>query len=198
MWASGRIVHSASPALLGRYGLIAFDQLEGSRLRIGGSTNMIPTSATMPPAVWRTIAPIPRPKMPITVRKSAAPITARGDARVGERDLEWRLERIDWPTKNAIRTAGRLTTRVTTANTPAFAHSTGRRLGTAQNVERIMPVVYSPVITSTPSTPIESCARLTPARLGAQRVVGSAARSPGLRCGQRAANTVHDEQRRCR
>ena len=30
------------------------------------------------------------------------------------------------------------------------------------NVERIIPVEYSPLITSTPSTPIASCATWTP------------------------------------
>ena len=59
---------------------------------------------------------------------------------------------------------------MTAANTATFAHSTGRRLGTAENVERIIPVEYSPVITSTPSTPIESCAMPTPGEVDPQPV----------------------------
>jgi hypothetical protein len=35
-------------------------------------------------------------------------------------------------------------------------------LGTAENVARIIPVEYSPVITRTPRTPIASCATPTP------------------------------------
>ena len=45
------------------------------------------------------------------------------------------------------------------ANTAIFATRTGSRRGTAIRLERIMPVEYSPVMTSTPSTPIASCAR---------------------------------------
>src|SRR5258706_389298 len=47
----------------------------------------------------------------------------------------------------------------------AFAQRTGRRFGTAANVERIMPVEYSPVISSTPSTPRASTPKLTPTKL---------------------------------
>src|SRR5665811_1876486 len=39
------------------------------------------------------------------------------------------------------------------------AHSAGRRRGTAARVERIIPVEYSPVMTSTPRTTTASCAR---------------------------------------
>ena len=46
----------------------------------------------------------------------------------------------------------------------SFAQSTGSRFGTAVNVERIEPVEYSDVITSTPSTAMTSCAIWTPAR----------------------------------
>ena len=49
--------------------------------------------------------------------------------------------------------------------TLAFAGRTGRRLGTAVMVERIIPVVYSPVISRTPSTPIARTPNCTPIRL---------------------------------
>jgi len=45
-----------------------------------------------------------------------------------------------------------VTTVVATETAIALAASTGRRVGTAARVERIMPVVYSPVIRSAPST----------------------------------------------
>jgi hypothetical protein len=54
---------------------------------------------------------------------------------------------------------------VTRPNTPAFPQSTGSLFGTAANVERIMPVEYSPLMTRTPSTPIASWATVTPIRL---------------------------------
>lgn len=57
---------------------------------------------------------------------------------------------------------GNASTSATVANTRTLAHRTGRRLGTAMNVERIMPVEYSPVITSTPSTPMASSDRCQP------------------------------------
>ena len=56
------------------------------------------------------------------------------------------------------------TTRATSPNTAALDHSTGSRRGTAASVERIMPVEYSPAVTSTPSTPSASWAKLVPNR----------------------------------
>ncbi len=67
--------------------------------------------------------------------------------------------RIAWATKNATRALASISTNVTEANTAIFAHSTGSRRGTAIRLERIIPVEYSPLITSTPSTPIASWAR---------------------------------------
>src|SRR4051812_38261147 len=68
-----------------------------------------------------------------------------------------------WLAKNAIRTDGSAKTNATTAKTPVFAQSTGSRFGTAVKLARIMPVEYSPVITSTPRAAIASCEALTPA-----------------------------------
>ena len=48
-----------------------------------------------------------------------------------------------------------------------------------------MPVVYSAVIASTPSTPIASWAKFTPARFARRGL--KCARSCGARCGQRAS-----------
>ena len=50
-------------------------------------------------------------------------------------------------------------TKVTAAKTPSLAHSTGSRRGAAMRLERIIPVEYSPLMTSTPRTPIASWAR---------------------------------------
>src|SRR5215470_8882088 len=51
------------------------------------------------------------------------------------------------------------------AKTASFPHSTGRRRGTAVSDERIIPVLYSPPVTSTPSTPKATTAKMTPVRL---------------------------------
>src|ERR1700730_2015016 len=70
---------------------------------------------------------------------------------------------IAWLAKNAINTDGSIKRNETVAYTATFAQRTGRRFGTAVMLARIIPVEYSPVITSTPSTPIASCERVTPA-----------------------------------
>src|SRR6516164_8131010 len=65
------------------------------------------------------------------------------------------------------------------AKTASFRHSTGRRRGTAVCDERIIPVLYSPPVSSTPSTPKATTAKMTPFRLV---VTGSkAARSAQLK-----------------
>src|SRR6516225_5287979 len=51
------------------------------------------------------------------------------------------------------------------AKTASFPHSTGRRRGTTVSDERIMPVLYSPPISRTPSTPKATTAKMTPFRL---------------------------------
>lgn len=56
------------------------------------------------------------------------------------------------------------TARATSPNTAALDHSTGSRRGTAASVERIMPVEYSPAVTSTPSTPRANWAKFVPNR----------------------------------
>ena len=82
----------------------------------------------------------------------------------------WCLERIAWLAKKAIRTDGSISRNDTTAKTATFAQSTGSRLGTAPIVARIIPVEYSPVITSTPRTPIASCASVDAGERDVERV----------------------------
>jgi hypothetical protein len=66
-----------------------------------------------------------------------------------------------WAPKKAIRVEGSASASATRPKTAGFAQSTGSRLGTAANDERIMPVEYSPVITSTPSTPTPPEGKIT-------------------------------------
>ena len=71
----------------------------------------------------------------------------------------------------------------------AFDHSTGSRLGAAVRLERIMPVVYSPVMVSAPRTATASWPSVTATVNGASGSVRSAwaaldsagaLRSPGV------------------
>src|SRR3979411_2126714 len=117
-----------------------------------------------------------------------------------------------WPAKNDTKADTSVTTKATTANTRALAHSTGSRVAAAERLARIMPVLYSPVTISTPSTPMTSWVRKYPRRLVAVgskaarsagvicgpgvggRVGWEAARSAGVICGQRFAVTAANRQ----
>ena len=86
-------------------------------------------------------------------------------------------ERIAWPSQNATKTRISLTTTATVPNTATLASRTTGRRGTADRVARMVPVPYSALITSTPSTPKMSWPRKIPIRL---RRVGSSMTSVGL------------------
>src|SRR2546425_11259280 len=76
----------------------------------------------------------------------------------------WWRERIAWLAKNAIRTGGSMSSNVTSAKTAVLAQSTGRRFGTAAKLAGIIPVEYSPVITSNPRTAVANGGRVGPAQ----------------------------------
>ena len=61
--------------------------------------------------------------------------------------------------------AASMVTNTAAANTASLPQSIGNRRGTAVSEERIMPVLYSPVISSTPSAPMASWAMKVPVRL---------------------------------
>ena len=71
--------------------------------------------------------------------------------------------RAAFPAKKAMNAAASPAASATAPNTAAFAASTSGRLGIAASVARIIPEEYSPVITSTPSTPVSSRPREMPA-----------------------------------
>jgi hypothetical protein len=56
------------PASLGRYLLTASFQLAGKMSISGGMTKKIPAKVAIPPAVLRTIEPIPSAKIPTNIR----------------------------------------------------------------------------------------------------------------------------------
>ena len=67
----------AAPALLGRYGSTCGCQRVGSSWPRPGATSSSPNRVAMPPAVLRTMKPIPTANSAITVRYSDTPMTAR-------------------------------------------------------------------------------------------------------------------------
>ena len=166
--SSRGIVQRASAAVLGRYGLIAFAQSVGSSPSSGGMTNRIATNATIAAGGVADDRADAEAEEPHHRQDQGGADHGPGDARRekgvcedpanGSRGSPGHEER-DQDRRQA-EGEGDLA-----ANTTALSHRTGSRLGTAQNVERIMPVEYSPVITSTPSTPIESSAKMTPRKL---------------------------------
>ena len=106
------------PALSGSHGEIALFQLDGRMFSSGGITKKSPANAAMPPAVFRTIAPIgEREDADQHQVEGAAEHRAR-DAGVRERDLQDVVAvRIAWLRKNAITTGPTISANVTTAKT---------------------------------------------------------------------------------
>ena len=127
----------------------------GSRFVIGGMTKKTATKVVIAAAVLRSNAPSATAVIPATVRYSAAPMT---DA-VRRGWTGWRSggARSTGPCRPGTRDA---------AGEHGEEHSGGEhgqlgpehrhRRGTAVSEERIIPVLYSPVISSTPSAPMAS------------------------------------------
>ena len=83
-------------------------------------------------------------------------MTMRSASGAADRDVEVlaRQQRLAEEERRELATSD--VTPTTTVNTESLAQSTGSRFGTAVSDERIMPVAYSPVMSSTPSTPTAS------------------------------------------
>ena len=159
------VVMTWAPALSGRYLLMSVEYGLGSAWARIGATSTTPNSVAIAPAVLRIRKPSPTARRPISVRYTAAPRMARSAPGVLSVACACVLDWACWPRRNPASVAASETTNTTTENTSAFAISTGLRCGTDAIDERIIPVLYSPVITSTPRTPIANCARNTPRRL---------------------------------
>src|SRR5215471_2489927 len=71
-------------------------------------------------------------------------------------------ERSAWKMKYAPKLEATPAARLTAVTTTILAASTTRRRGTAHKVARIVPVLYSPEMTSTPSTPIATWEMCSP------------------------------------
>src|SRR5664279_3692187 len=164
-WATPKVPSSnTAPALEGRNCTKWSVNDVGSRLVSGGMTKSTATTVVIAPAVLRSNAPNARAVTPATVSYSAAPKTARS-APGSDRDASRCFPLSSaWPTKNEVKLAASMVRNTVPANTASFPHNMGSRLGTTVREERIIPVLYSPVISSTPRTPTASWAKNVPVR----------------------------------
>src|SRR5664279_1707106 len=162
-WATPKVPSSnTAPALEGRNCTKWSVNDVGSRLVSGGMTKSTATTVVIAPAVLRSNAPNARAVTPATVRYSAAPKTARS-APGSDRDASRCFPLSSaWPTKNEVKLAASMVRNTVPANTASLPHNIGNRLGSTVSEERIMPVLYSPVISSTPRTPTASWAKKVP------------------------------------
>ena len=154
----------------------------GSRSVSGGITKNTATKVVIAAAVFRSNAPNARAVMPATVTYSAAPTTERS-APGSDSDAS-RAGPLSsaWPTKNAVKLAVSMVRNTMPANTASLPHSIGSRRGTTVREERIIPVLYSPVISNTPRTPMASWAKNVPASV---RWKSRIDRAPDRRAGSR-------------
>src|SRR5450755_3761618 len=120
----------------------------------------------MPAAVFFSKPPRATPVSAATVRYSDAPATVRSTP--GSVSVIAVPPRADWiavAVKKPATAASMVTGSTRAATVASFAHSTGSLDGTTASEARIIPVPYSLLNTSTPSTPITSWAIRTPNRL---------------------------------
>src|ERR1700677_3498963 len=127
-----------------------------------GTRRTMPRTVKIAPAVCRIRPPMDSENRPSTVRYKMAPMTAWATPGPLSEMGTW-LCRIVVVMKNTANTVMALSTKAREAHTVAFAASIGIRRGTASNDERIAPVVYSLLMTSTPSTQIANWPRPRPA-----------------------------------
>src|SRR6185437_12284163 len=140
------------PALNGTHLSTWSCQLDGKKLTSTNSTNSNPIPALIAAAVCRSSVPRPNASIPHAARNSPPPITARstpGSPRLAFRCLP---DRMAWPMKNDRNEATSPVTRATTVNTTPLAASTVPRRGCTVSDVRIIPVEYSDVTVSAPST----------------------------------------------
>ena len=150
------------PALESRYGMRSCAHSAGIICSTVGTSSMTPSTAAMPPALLRIMrADTEREdRDEREVERTAEERQEHAGVGDARRDVDAREDhRGD---EEGAEVATRPTRKVATNSTIALAASAGRRFGTAVSVERIMPVVYSPLMTSTPSTPTTSWPKNTP------------------------------------
>src|SRR5258708_10874228 len=137
----------------------------GSKPVSGGMTKNTAAKVAIPAAVLRNSAPRATPIRPATVTYRAAPMTDRRAPGAVMATLRWWPLSSAWPRKKEMKLATSETEKIAPANTASLPHRTGRRRGTTVTEARIMPVLYSLLIRSTPSTPNATTAKAVPVRL---------------------------------
>src|SRR5580693_8297419 len=131
-----------------------------------GTTKNIAANTDRPAAVLRSSAPRARPITTTTVRYNDAPTTVRSTpGSVSEIAEPPREDSMAVAVKKSASAHSRVTGSTRPTSAIALAHSTGSRAGTTASVARIIPVPYSPLNASTPTTPITSWANTTPIRI---------------------------------
>src|ERR1700722_16287836 len=130
-----------------------------------GMTKNTAANTDRPAAVLRSRAPRAKPMMTTTVRYNDEPATVRSTpGSVSESTDPPREDSIAAAAKKSTSAHSRVTGSTRPTSTITLAHSTGSRDGTAASVARIIPVPYSPLNASTPTTPTTSWANNTPSR----------------------------------
>src|ERR1700685_3912653 len=138
----------------------------GRALTTIGMTKNTAANTDRPAAVLRSRAPRARPMMTTTVRYNDEPTTVRSTpGSVSESTEPPREDSIAAAAKKSTEAHSRVTGSTRPTSTITLAHSTGSRAGTTASVARIIPVPYSPLNASTPSTPSTSWANTMPNRL---------------------------------
>src|ERR1700691_2331684 len=130
-----------------------------------GTTKNTAANTDRPAAVLRSSAPRARPMTATTVRYNDEPTTVCSTpGSVSEITEPPREETRAVAAKKSTNAHTMVTGSTRPASTISFAHSTGSRDGTTASVARIIPVPYSPLNASTPTTPTTSWANNTPSR----------------------------------
>src|ERR1700735_4428756 len=130
-----------------------------------GMTKNSAANTDRPAAVLRSSAPRARPIMTTTVRYNDEPATVRSmPGSVSESTDPPREDSIAAAAQKSANAHSMVTGSTRPTSTITLAHSTGSRAGTTASVARIIPVPYSPLNASTPTTPITSAANNTPIR----------------------------------
>src|SRR6516164_2724683 len=177
------VTESTRPAELGKNRMMSQRQVSGRSCTMIGMTNIRPIAEVIAPAVCLMIAPRPNAISATTVTNSAVPMiavsTVPGEITMVPLNVtlpagpfwtafagmvtEWNSEALTpepdmaaWPTKNAVNEVIIETIRATVVNTISFAAYTTPRRGCAVSEVRIIPVEYSDVIVSAPSTAMMS------------------------------------------
>src|ERR1022692_1450429 len=153
------------------------------------STNMRPIPAAIAPAECLSIAPRPYDRSPQTARNSPPPITVRSTSGCPSVVLTCWLDRIRWATQKGRKLVTSPTTSATAPKTTPLAANTVPRRGIAVSDVLIIPVEYSELIVSAPSTMMISCPMSSPNRLmlAAEEWIWAetAAATPGGTCAPR-------------